>query len=220
MREKIFGFSLCAVLLALCSSGQAQQPTKIPRIGYVSGTGDSTNPGLYVEALREALKTLGYVEGKNVAIEYRGARGELGRTREFAAELINLKVDVLILPTPETIRTAKESTKTIPIVMVTGGDPVANGFIDSLAHPGGNITGLYTQNVELNGKRLELLKEVVPRLTRVGLLRNPNTAPPAAVFKEYETAAQALKLQMHSLDVGSDKPDLPGVFQTAVKARA
>jgi putative tryptophan/tyrosine transport system substrate-binding protein len=218
--KKAFGLAVGAAICALCLPAEAQQPKKIPRIGYVSGSGDSTNPGPYLEALRQGLKTLGYVDGKNVAIEYRGAGGELGRTREFVADLINRKVDVLILPTPETIRAAKQSTKTIPIVMVTGGDPVANGFIDSLAHPGGNITGLYTQSVELNGKRLELLKEVVPRLTRVGLLRNPNTAPAAAVFKEYETAAQALKLQIHSLDVSSDNPDLPGAFQAAVKAHA
>jgi putative ABC transport system substrate-binding protein len=219
MRKNFFCVALYALLLPLCFSAQAQQPTKIPRIGYVSGTGDSTNPGPYIEALRQGLKALGYVDGKNVAIEYRGAGGELGRTREFIAELISLKVDVLILPTPEAIRAAKQATKTIPIVMVTGGDPVANGFIDSLAHPGGNITGLYTQSVELNGKRLELLKEVVPQLTRVGLLRNPNTAPAPAVFKEYKTAAHALKLQIHSLDVGGDKPDLPRAFQAAVKAR-
>jgi putative tryptophan/tyrosine transport system substrate-binding protein len=209
-----------AMLFALCAFAQAQQPKKIPRIGYVSGTGDNTNPGPYLEALRQGLKAYGYVDGQNIAIEYRGAGGELGRTRGFIDELIGLKVDVLVLPTPETIRAAKQATKTIPIVMVTGGDPVANGFINSLAHPGGNITGLYTQSVELTGKRLELLKEVVPRLTRVALLRNPNTAPATAVFKEYDTAAKALKLQLHSLDVGSDKPDLPSAFQAAVKARA
>jgi putative ABC transport system substrate-binding protein len=220
LSNRVLCLSLCALLFAFCVSAEAQLPAKIPRIGYVSGTGDSTNPGPYLEALRQGLKTLGYVDGKNVAIEYRGAGGELGRTREFIAELIDLKVDVLVLPTPETIRAAKQATKTIPIVMVTGGDPVANGFIDSLAHPGGNITGLYTQSVELNGKRLELLKEVVPRLRRVGLLRNPYTSPAAAVFKEYETAANALKLQIQSLDVSSDKPDLSGAFQAAAKARA
>jgi ABC-type uncharacterized transport system substrate-binding protein len=219
MRKRVIGFALSFILLALCLPVDAQQPTKIPRIGYVSGTGDSTNPGPYIEALRQGLEAFGYFDGKNIAIEYRGAGGELGRTREFIAELISLKVDVLILPTPEAIRAAKQATKTIPIVMVTGGDPVANGFIDSLAHPGGNITGLYTQSVELNGKRIELLKEVMPRLTRVGLLRNPNTAPAAAVFKEYKTAAHALKLQIHSLDVGGDKSDLPKAFQAAVKAR-
>jgi putative ABC transport system substrate-binding protein len=216
--KKAFGLAVGAAIFALGSIAEAQQPTKIPRIGYVSGTGDSTNPGPYIEALRQGLEAFGYT--KNVAIEYRGAGGKLGRTREFVAELIALKVDVLILPTPETIRAAKQATKTIPIIMVTGGDPVANGFIDSLARPGGNITGLYTQSVELNGKRLELLKEVTPRLTRVGLLRNPNTAPAEAVFKEYKTAAHALKLQLHSLDVGSDNPDLSRVFRAAVKEGA
>jgi ABC-type uncharacterized transport system substrate-binding protein len=127
-----FALSLAgALLFALSFPAEAQQPKKVPRIGYVSGTGDSTNPGPYLEALRQGLKAHGYVDGQNIAIEYRGAGGELGRTREFIAELLTLKVDVLILPTPETIRAAKQATKTIPIVMVTDGDPVANGFIDA-----------------------------------------------------------------------------------------
>jgi putative ABC transport system substrate-binding protein len=176
--------------LALCFPGWAQQPTKVPRIGYVSGTGDATNQGPYVEALRQGLRDLGYIEGKNIAIEYRGAEGKMGRTPSLVTELVQLKVDVLVVPTALAIRAAKQATKTIPTIMVTQVDPVATGIVDSLAHPGGNITGIATLQRDLSGNRLELLTEVVARLSRVGVLRNPDDET-AIGFKDYEAAARA-----------------------------
>ena len=146
-RISVLGF--CALLLSWTLPIEAQQPTKIPRIGYVSGTGDATNQGPYVEALRQGLRELGYVEGKNITIEYRGAEGKLDRIPSIVQELVQLKVDVLIAPIPGAIRAAKQATKTIPIVMVAGMDPVATGLVDSLAHPGGNITGISTLSPRL-----------------------------------------------------------------------
>jgi len=211
--------ALSASLLALSLSAQAQQPTKIPRIGYLSGTGDASNQGPYVAALRQGLRDLGYIEGKNFAIEFRGAAGREEPVPSLVAELIQLKVDVLVLPLISAIHAAKQATKTIPIVMVTQVDPVATGVVDSLAHPGGNITGLSTLQRELSGKRLELLAEVVPRLARVGVLRDAG-AIALAGLKDYEAAARALKLQLQSLEVRGANPDLEGAFQAARKGNA
>ena len=207
------------MLFALCTSAQAQQPAKIPRIGYVSGTGDATNRGPYVDALRQGLRDLGYVEGKNFVIEYRGAEGKPDRTPSLVTELVQLKVDVLVVPTALSILAAKQATKTIPIVMVTQVDPVATGLVDSLAHPGGNITGLATLQRELGGKRLELLKEVVPGLARVGILRDAEGPVSAIGLKDYEAAARALKIRAQSLDVRGPNPDLETAFRRAVKGR-
>ena len=143
--RKIFCFALCALLFALGLSAEAQK-SKIPRVGYISGTGSESNPGPYVEALRQGLRDLGYVDGKNIAIEYRGAEGKLERVPSLVTELVRLEVDVLVVPIRPAILAAKQATKTIPIVMVTGGDPVATGLIDSLARPGGNVTGVSTLN--------------------------------------------------------------------------
>jgi putative ABC transport system substrate-binding protein len=201
-------------------SAEAQQPGKIPRIGYLSGTGDSSNPGPYVEALRQGLRDLGHIDGKNIVIEFRGAEGKLDRIPVIVKELVQLNVDVLVLPLASAIRAAKQATKTIPIVIVFGGDPVADGIIDSFARPGGHITGLTTLSRDLGGKRFELLTEVVPRLSRVGVLRNPDDRTSAReVFKEYETAARTANIQIQSLDVRGPNPDLDGAFQTAAKAR-
>ena len=199
---------------------QAQQATKVPRIGYVSGTGDAINQGPYVEALRQGLRELGYVEGKNITIEYRGAEGKLDRIPSIVQELVQLKVDVLIAPVPGAIRAAKQATRTIPIVMVAGLDPVETGLVDSLARPGANITGISTLAQDLNGKRLELLKEVVPQLTRVGIILDFESQSSVINLKEYETVARALKIQTQSLEVRGLNPDLESVFQTATKARA
>ena len=136
------------------------------------------------------------------------------------AELVQLKVDVLVSGNLATIRAAKEATKTIPIVMVLAVDPVATGLVDSLAHPGGNITGITRLTRELNGKRLELLKEVIPRISRIGVLWNADNSRAAIGFKEYEATARALKIQLQSLEVRGPNPDLEGAFQAAVKGRA
>jgi putative ABC transport system substrate-binding protein len=174
-KRKLGSFALSVMLLALCASAEAQQPKKVARIGYVSGTGDSSNPGPYVAALRQGLRDLGYIEGKNIVIKYRGAEGKLERIPVIVAEHVQLKVDVLVVLIPQAIRAAKQATKTIPIVMVTQEDPVAAGLIDSLARPGGNITGLATLQRDLSGKRLELLAEVVPGISRVGVLDDAST---------------------------------------------
>ncbi len=220
MRKKVFRLTLCTLLLALSFPAQAQQPAKIPRIGYVSGTGDPSDPGPYVEAFRQGLRDLGYIEGKNIVIEYRGAEGKPDRIPSLVAELVQLKVDVLVSGNFAVARAAKQETETIPIVMVTNQDPVATGLVDSLARPGGNITGLSTLQREPSGKRLELLKKVVPGISRVGVLRDADGSASAIGFKEYEAAARALKLPLQSLDVRRPNPDLEGAFQAAAKGRA
>jgi putative ABC transport system substrate-binding protein len=209
---------LTVFFVASGSPAEAQQTAKIPRIGYVSGTGDASNQGPYVDALRQGLRDLGYTEGKNLVIDYRGAEGKLDRIPSLVNDLVQLNVDVLVVPIPSAIHAAKHATKTIPIVMVTGVDPVADGLVHTFAHPGGNITGLATLSAQLSGKRLELLKEVVPRLSRVGVLRDVDER--SGVFKEYEAAANALKIQIQLLEVHGLNPDLEGAFQTAVKGRA
>jgi putative tryptophan/tyrosine transport system substrate-binding protein len=169
MKKRITVLTLCAMLFALCFSAQAQQPEKVPRIGYIASAGPDaagTNRGAFQQGLRD----LGYIEGKNIVIEFRYLEGMLNRVPTVVAELVGLKVDVLVAISPLAIRTAKETTKTIPIVMVTTTDPVATGLIDSLARPGGNVTGITRLTRELSGKRLELLKEALPRMSGVGVL--------------------------------------------------
>ena len=167
MKRKISILTLSAILLALCFSAEAQQPKKVPRIGYLTPS-TSANRSL-AEAFRQGLRDLGYVEGKNLVIEWRANEGKLDRNPALAAELVRLKVDVIVAIGSGEIRAAKEATAAIPIVMVRGGDPVGSGLVASLARPGGNITGLAILRPELSGKRLELLKEIVPKLSRVAL---------------------------------------------------
>jgi ABC-type uncharacterized transport system substrate-binding protein len=222
MKKRIVVAFLATLLLVSVRLVAAQQPMKVPRIGFVSGRGSPT-PTTYdpnTEAFRQGLKDLGYVEGKNIVIEYRGAEGKADTIPGLVAELVQLKVDVFVSGTLPAIRSAKQATKTIPIVMVTTVDPVATGLVDSLARPGGNITGLTRLTRELSGKRLELLKEVVPGITRVGVLRAAEGPASAIAFKEYEAAARLLKLQLQSLEVRGPNADLEGTFQTAVKGQA
>jgi putative ABC transport system substrate-binding protein len=215
VRKKIVGLGICAMLFALCLPAEAQQPAKIPRIGYVSGSGDLKTPGPLVEGFRQGLRDLGYIEGKNILVEYRYTEERLDPVPGLVAELVQLKVDVLVATFTAAIRAAKQATKTIPIVMVSPTDPVAAGFVDSLARPGGNITGVVRLTRELSGKRLELLKEAVPRISRVGVLWDGN----ATAFKDYEIPARALKIKLQSLDVRSSKLDFEEAFQIAVKRR-
>ena len=210
-------FAFCS-FFALYATVWAQQ-LKIPRIGYVSGTGSPADAGPYIEALRQGLRDLGYVDGKNIAIEYRGADGKPERYASLVNELIQRKVDVIVVPTLPAILAARTATKTIPIVMVANIDPVAAGLVDSLARPGGNITGLSTLAQDLSGKRLELLKEVVPRLSRVGVLRDADSQNAAVAFKDYEATAHALKVQLRSLGLRGPNLDLEGAFQAASKER-
>src|SRR5262245_62537265 len=166
-RKKIFCTALCALLFALCLPAGAQQPAKIPQIGFIESSGSPSNPGPELEAFREGLRDLGYIEGKNIQLESRFLEGKRDRIPSIVVELVQLKVDVLIPLAPPAVRAAKQATKSIPIVIVTSQDPVAAGYVDSLARPGGNITGITRLTRDLSGKRLELLKEVVPRLSRV-----------------------------------------------------
>ena len=217
VRNLVLNFIASVLLLLPVHSVSAQQPTKIPRIGYVAGS-DANNPN--INAFRQGLRNLGYIEEKNILVEYRYAEGKLDRVPGFVAELVQLKVDVVVSGNLPGIRAAKEATKTIPIVMVLAVDPVALGIVDSLASPGGNITGLATLRRDLGGKRLELLTEVIPRTSRVGVLWDANAPGPAIAFKEYEAAARALKKPLQSLEVRGPNPNLEGVFQAAAKGRA
>ena len=220
MRKGFFGFTLVTLLFALCLPAEAQQPAKIPRIGYVRVVGVPSIPGPNVEAFRQGLKGLGYVEEKNILIEFRYAEGRRDLVPSLVAELVQLKVDVLVSGDDPAIRTAKETTKTIPIVMVINQDPVATGLVDSLARPGGNITGISRLTRELSGKRLELLTEVVPGIARVGILWDASSEGANISFKEYQAAARALRVQLQSLELRGPDPDLDGAFQSAVKGRA
>ena len=200
--RKLGSFALWVMLFALCQSAAAQQPKKIAQIGFLyPGLSPGTSYA-QLEGLRQGLRELGYVEGKNITIEYRFAEGKLDRLPDLAAELVRLKVDVIVAAggTPG-ILAAKNATRTIPIVFPNVGDPVALGFVDSLARPGGNITGLTLRTPEFSGKQLELLKEVVPRARRVAVLGQEANAASAASFKEMQTASSALGLELHQIEV-------------------
>ena len=198
----------------------AQQPKKVPRIGYLSGQ-DPATESARSEAIRLALRELGYIEGQNIAIEYRYAEGKRGRFPELAVELVRLKVDIIVAAGGDLlIRPAMNATKTIPIVMTGAGiDPVEAGFVESLARPGGNVTGITNINPELGGKRLELLKEAVPKLAGVGVLYEPGN-PPAVleVKKVLPVAARALGLTVRSWEV-RDADGFEGVFAALNKER-
>jgi putative ABC transport system substrate-binding protein len=210
--------ALGVILVALCTT-EAQQLKKIPRIGFLPAGGNPNDPGPQVEAFRQGLRDLGYAEGRNILVEYRYSEGKRDRIPSFVGELVRLRLDVLVLVTLPAIEAAKQATKTIPIVMVTTQDPVATGIIDSLARPGGNITGLTRLTRDLSGKRLELIQEVIPRTSRVGVLWDAGSPGVIIGFKEYEAVARALNLQLQSLEVRGPSPDIQGTFQAAIKGR-
>jgi putative ABC transport system substrate-binding protein len=219
MKKIIFSMTLSSMLFALCSFATAQQPKKVPRIGYLSG-GNAASDSARSGAIRLALGELDYIEGQNIAIEYRYAEGKRERLPELAAELVRLKVDVIVTPTAGPIRAAKNATKTIPIVMMgLPADPVKEGFIESLARPGGNVTGITTISRELGGKRLELLKEAVPKVARVAVLYDP--AVPNSVIEVKEVlpiAARALRLTIQPCEVRA-ADDFDRVFAGMNKQR-
>src|SRR5262249_16728504 len=200
---------------------EAQQPSKVPRIGYLGGISPSSNP-TRMEAFWQGLRELGYIEGKNIVIEWRHDEGNIDRLPTLAAELARLKVDIIITVGPPAARAAKEATVTIPIVMVQAGDPVGSGFVASLARPGGNITGLSSLDPELSGKRLELLKEIVPGLSRVAVFGTSTSPDNAQSLREVELAAGAMKLKLQYLDVldPRDPKDIETAFRAASKERA
>jgi len=210
--------SLLVTVFFFASASYAQQAAKVPRIGYISGTGSSSDQGPYVEALRQGLRDLGYVEGKNILIEYRGAEGKLDRIPIFVNELVQLKVDVLVVPILSAARAAKQATKSIPIVAVTG-DPVAAGIADTLARPGANLTGFATLSPTLSGKRVELLTEVIPKLSRLGVLRQRVPEDPSNTYEEYKAAAHMLQIAFEPLEVIGSNFDLEGTLEIAAKAR-
>ena len=217
--RKIFCVALCAVLFAVCSSVlQAQQSKKVPRIGYLVVVSLSANADRS-EAFRQGLRELGYVEGKNVFIEWRSGEGKLDRMPMLAAELVQMKVDVIVTAGQGATRPAKAATSTIPIVMAQDSDPIANDFVATLARPGGNITGLSTLAPEISGKQLELLKEFVPKLSRVAVFRTSTRAEDAKSLDEIKRAAEAMKVRVQSLDVLSPK-DIETGFRAAAMERA
>ncbi|HJX10528.1 MAG TPA: ABC transporter substrate-binding protein [Candidatus Binatia bacterium] len=218
MRKKIFCLALGAMLSALSFSVEAQRTGKIPRIGYLSSLSASSDSSRK-DAFRQGLKELGYVEEKNVAIEYEFAQGKLDRLPDLAGELVRLKVDVIVVGGSTATRAAKNATKLIPIVMINVTDPVVLGFVVSLARPGGNITGLSNLAPELGGKRLELLKEIVPQLSRVAVLGDPNSPAYGPQLNELKLAARALGLQLQPVEVRGPG-DLENAFSAMIKAHA
>jgi ABC-type uncharacterized transport system substrate-binding protein len=216
MINRIFHFTLGAVLFALCFSAEAQPPKKIPRIGFLASTTASSElPRL--DGFRRGLQELGYTEGQNITIEYRFGEGDPDRLPALAAELVRLGVDVIVTGGPTATRPAKQATNTIPIVMTQDSDPVSSGFVASLARPGGNITGLVT--ISLSGKRLELLKEVVPKISQVAVLWNPPNPGSANALKETKLTAQALGVKLQPLEVRK-LDDFDGAFRAVTKSRA
>jgi ABC-type uncharacterized transport system substrate-binding protein len=221
MNRLITGFALWALLLAFSFPVQGQQQAKnIPRIGYVSTSDYPSTLSPNLVAFRQGLRNLGYVEGKNIQIDSYSAGGTPDRIPDLVAELVRRKVDVLIIGTLVAARAAKQATKTIPVVMVLSVDPVSTGLVDSLARPGGNVTGLTYLTRDLSGKRLELLREVIPGISRVGVLWDADDPSASIGFKEYKAVASALKIQLQSLEARGPNPDLEGLFQAATKGQA
>ena len=206
------------IFLAAVQFAEAQQPTKVPRIGFLNATFPSTMSAR-IEAFRQGLRELGYVEGKNITVQWLSADGKPDRLPDLAADLVRHKVDIIVTAGGISTRAAKEATFTIPIVMTQDNDPVGDGFVASLARPGGNITGLSTLAPELSGKRLEILREVVPKLSRVAVLGTSTIPGYAQVIREIELAAKAFGVKLQYLDV-LDSKDIETAFRAASKRRA
>ena len=218
MSNKIFCLTLCALLFAFCVSAEAQQQVTVPKIGVLSGGSRSASgPSSRLELMRQGLREVGYVEGKNITIVYRSAEEKFERLPALVDELIGLKVDVLVMSSTPAALAGKKSTGKIPIVFIGVSDPVAAGLVDSLARPGGNVTGFTAMTSELAGKRLELLKETVPKLSRVAVLWDPRDPNAASSWKESQLPARELGMQLFSMEISSsDKYDT--AFKEAIKA--
>jgi putative tryptophan/tyrosine transport system substrate-binding protein len=215
MKRKITVLTLCAILFALCGSVDAQQPGKVFRIGFLDAS-NASGMAVLVEAFRQELNKLGWIEGKNITIEYRFAEQKPERLPELAAELVRLKVDLIVTSSTMPALAAKIATTTIPIVMASAADPVGAGLVASLARPGGNVTGLSSLSTQLNTKRIEILKDAVAKLTRVGLLRmRVGGIPDELQLKELRPAALALKLKLEEIETQPDAKGLERAFQTA-----
>lgn len=217
MSNRLVGITLVTLILAFVHPAAAQQPRKVARLGYLDPSTESAVED-FLDAFRQELRKLGWVEGKNITIEYRFAEQKLDRLPELAAELVRQKVDLIVVGTGQTPLAAKKATSTIPIVMRTSVDPVGAGLIASLARPGGNVTGLSGLAPELNTKRLEILKDTIPRLSRVGLLLTPASTVSITgglQLKELRAAALALKLKLDEIKTEPNAKDLESAFQTA-----
>ncbi|HEX2930584.1 MAG TPA: ABC transporter substrate-binding protein, partial [Candidatus Binatia bacterium] len=218
-KTALLSILVVAIQLTVGALAEAQQPKKVPRIGYLL-TASASSYAARTDAFRQGLRELGYVEAKNILIEYRTAEGKLDRLPALAAELVRLNAEVIVTAGGGGVtRSAKEATSTIPIVMAMDNDPVEQGFVASLARPGGNVTGLSTLNPEISGKRLDLLKETVPKLSRVAVLGTSTNPTNAQVLKEVELAAGALGVKLQYLDV-LDFKDIGTAFREAGKGRA
>jgi putative tryptophan/tyrosine transport system substrate-binding protein len=216
MKEKVAVSVTVALVLASICFAEAQQTSKtMPRIGFIFSAGAPGTSTALFDAFQQGLRDLGYVHGENVLIERRYAEGRLDRMPAFVHEFVQQKVDIIMGTSNAVMRAAKEATKTIPIFMVTTVDPVAAGYVESFARPGSNITGLTTISRDLSAKRVELLKEVLPKMSRVAILWDADGPGPAIAFKEYEAAARAFKLDLRSLEVRGTKPDFAGAVQSA-----
>jgi putative ABC transport system substrate-binding protein len=216
--KSVLALALCAMLFAICPTAWAEQANKLSRIGFLSSLSPSSISAR-TEAFRQGLRELGYVEGKNILIEWRYAEGNAGRLKELAAELVRLKVDVIVTGGPAVNRPAKEATATIPIVLSFDNDPVGNGFAASLARPGGNLTGLSTHYPEISGKQLEILKETIPRLARVAVLGNATVPGNAQALREAELAGGALRIKLQYLEIENAK-QIESAFQAATRGHA
>jgi len=214
----VIAAALALVVLAAPLAAEAQAPAKFPRIGYLNVLSPTDNAHT-LEAFRQGLRELGYVEGQNIAIEYRFAEGRPERLPALAAELVRLKVDVIVTGAPPAPQAAKQATSTIPIVVAATGDPVAEGLVASIARPGGNITGLASIGPEVVGKQLELLKEVAPKASRVFVLQNPSNQGHPAVLRQAEGAARALGVQLHILQARTP-PEIEAAFAAMRSQRA
>ena len=221
MRMNVMRLALSAVLFALCAPTEAQQPAeKVPRIGFLdSGSASDPRNILGVEALRQGLRELGYVEGKNINIDYRYDEGKPGWLQELAEELVHLRVDILMGMDTSAAQAAKKATTSIPVIFTTGGSPIASGLVASLARPGGNVTGVTTNSPELVEKRLALLKEAVPKLSRIAFLMPAESVTIRAMFDNAQGAAKVLGIQFRLVEVREQNPDFEGAFRTMSKDR-
>jgi putative ABC transport system substrate-binding protein len=218
MSTRVFVLVLVTLLLATIPPAQAQQPSaKVPRIGYL--TEQSASRSSRAEAFRQGLKELGYIDGKTITIEYRSAEGKLDRLSDLAGELVWLKVNVIVTTSTPAVLAAKSATREIPIVFNTTGDPVERGVVATLARPGANVTGITRGGAELYGKRLELLKETIPKLSRAAFMWNPESSGAELNLKEMQASAQALGLQTQSLQVRTPE-DIEPAFDAAIRAKA
>jgi putative ABC transport system substrate-binding protein len=217
-KAEVLSILFVVVLLAVAVVAEAQQPKKVPRIRYLAGASHAAI-AFRLEAFRQGLRELGYLEGKNIGIEYRYSEGNFRRQKELAFELARANVDVIVTSGPASTRAAKEATATIPIIMTFDSDPVGSGSVASLARPGGNITGLSTLAPEISGKQLELLKEIVPKLSRVAVIGSSANPGNAQVLKGMEAAAQVFSVKLQYLDI-LDPKELEAAFRTASNERA